>query len=374
MTGPGPDVAEPMDVCGRAERLRRALPAASCEALLVTHLPNVRYLTSFSGSAGVLLVGPDDLVLVTDGRYDTQSRSQLRAAGVEARIEIATSGAQTGILAGLVGGYERVGLEADSVTWAQERAWSEAFATELVPTRGVVEELRRRKEPGEVARIRAACAIADDALASMLPRLAEGPTEQEFALGLDVAMRERGASGNSFDTIVASGPNGAMPHARPGSRVIEPGELVVIDFGCVVDGYCSDMTRTVSVGDPGPEARHLWEVVRASQQAGREAVAAGVACAEVDRASRDVIEAEGWGDAFSHGTGHGVGLEIHEAPRVAKSVGGTLDAGVVVTVEPGVYLPGVGGVRLEDTVVVTESGAVALTSFPKQLAIDTAPA
>jgi Xaa-Pro aminopeptidase len=165
-----------------------------------------------------------------------------------------------------------------------------------------------------------------------------------------------------------------MPHARPGGRTIEHRELVVIDFGCVVDGYCSDMTRTVSVGDPGPEARRLWDVVRASQQAGRDAVAAGVACADVDRASRDVIEAAGWGDAFSHGTGHGVGLEIHEAPRVAKSAGGTLDVGVVVTVEPGVYLPGVGGVRLEDTIVVTESGADALTSFPKQLSIENAPA
>ena len=182
-------------------------------------------------------------------------------------------------------------------------------------------------------------------------------------------MRERGAQRTSFETIVASGPNGAMPHARPTDRAIEAGELVVIDFGCVVDGYCSDMTRTVSVGDPGADARKVWEVVAASQRAGRDAVRAGVTCAAVDRASRAVIEDAGWGATFAHGTGHGVGLEIHEAPRVAASSDGTLAPGHVVTVEPGVYLPGVGGVRIEDTVVVTGDGADALTEFPKSLII-----
>jgi Xaa-Pro aminopeptidase len=367
-----------MDVAARADRLRGQLDAARCDALLVTRLPNVRYLTGFTGSAGLLLVGPerqDDLVLVTDGRYQTQSREQLDAAGVGARIAVAPAGGQTALLQELVARFGRLGLEAHGVTWAQQRAWADAFAdTTLVPTEEVVEGLRRVKEPAEVARIRAACAIADDALAATLPMLRDRPTEQAFALALEIAMRERGASGTSFDTICASGPNGALPHARPSERRVEAGELVVIDFGCIVDGYCSDMTRTVSVGDPGPEATRVWEVVRASQQAGRDAVAAGVACAAVDQASRVVIEEAGWGDAFSHGTGHGVGLEIHEAPRVAKAAGGTLDPGVVVTVEPGVYLPGVGGVRLEDTVVVTDTGADPLTSFPKHLSIESAAA
>ena len=362
-----------MDVGSRANRLRAGLDGAGCDALVVTRLPNVCYLTGFSGSAGVVLVTPDELVLFTDGRYTTQCREQIDAAGVDARIEIgATQAAQHEVLADLARPFARLGLEAHGVTWAQQRSWEAVFAdqgraVELVPTESLVESLRQVKEPGEVARIRAACSIADDALGSVLPSLAEHPTEREFALKLEIAMRDRGASGTSFDTIVASGPNGAKPHARPSRRRVEHGELVVIDFGCIVDGYCSDMTRTVSVGDPGADARRLWDVVRKSQQAGRDAVVAGVECAAVDRASRAVIDGAGWGELFSHGTGHGVGLEIHEAPRVAKTSSGTLEAGVVVTVEPGVYLPGVGGVRLEDTVVVTNTGAEALTSFPKNL-------
>jgi Xaa-Pro aminopeptidase len=256
------------------------------------------------------------------------------------------------------------------VSWAQQRSFGDAFPdAELVATEHLVEALRMVKDPGEVARVRTACAIADDALQDVLPLLAGGPTERAFALRLEIAMRERGASGVSFDAIVASGPNGAKPHARPSDRKVAPRELVVIDFGCIVDGYCSDMTRTVSVGDPGPEARQVWDTVLRSQRAGRDAVAVGVECAAVDRACREVIDEAGWGDAFVHGTGHGVGLEIHEDPRVAASASGTLAPGHVVTVEPGVYLPGVGGVRIEDTVVVTADGPVALTEFPKDLVL-----
>jgi Xaa-Pro aminopeptidase len=362
----------PMDVGARLPRLRATFEGAGVDALLVTRLPNIRYLTGFTGSAAVLLVGPDETLFVTDGRYQEQSREQLDGAGVDARIEIAPTGASQRDLLGpqiealAVDALARLGLEAHGVTWGQQRTYEEWFAgVELVPTDGLVEGLRRVKEPAEVARIRAACAIADGALAELLPTLADAPTERDFALQLEFAMRRRGASGNSFDPIVASGPNGAKPHARPTDRPIGRGELVVIDFGCIVDGYCSDMTRTVSVGDPGPDARRVWDVVAASQRAGRDAVRAGVECVAVDRASRDVIDAAGWGEAFAHGTGHGVGLEIHEAPRVAKTASGTLEVGAVVTVEPGVYLPGIGGVRIEDTLVVTVDGADALTEFPK---------
>jgi Xaa-Pro aminopeptidase len=362
----------PMDVASRIRRLREREDFSQLDALLVTRLPNIRYLCGFTGSAAMLLVSRDGVTFVSDGRYAEQAHEQLASAGVEARIAIGTTAArQRELLHDAVPVGARLGLEAHGVTWAQQRTFSTEWfpQAELVPTEGLVEELRRVKEPAEVARIHRACAIADDALHAVAALLADGPTEQEVALRLELAMRERGASGNSFEPIVASGPNGAKPHARPTDRRIGSGELVVLDFGCIVDGYCSDMTRTVSVGDPGPDARHLWDVVLASQRAGRDAVRAGVACADVDRACRSVIEEAGLGERFVHSTGHGVGLEIHEDPRVAGTARGNLAAGHVVTVEPGVYVPGVGGVRIEDTVVVTADGADPLTAFPKELVI-----
>ena len=367
----------PLDVAPRIARLRERLVAEQLNGLLVTKLANVRYLTGFTGSAALLLVTGDDALFVTDGRYTEQSREQLGDAGVAAgaggdvRIEIGlTASAQHAALAAAIDPGSRLGLEEHSVTWADQRGYAAVFeGAELVPAGTPVEDLRRVKDAGEVDRIRRACAIADDAFQSLLPRFAEGVTERQFALELEFAMRERGASGNSFDPIIAAGPNGAKPHARPSDRVIGRNELVVCDFGCIVDGYCSDMTRTVSVGDPGPEARHLYDVVLASQQAGRARVAAEVACADIDRASRDVIADAGWADAFSHSTGHGVGLEIHEAPRVAATGRDTLVVSDVVTVEPGVYLPGIGGVRIEDTVVVGAAGCEPLTLTPKDLVL-----
>ena len=272
----------PMDVAGRAERLRGRFEQVGIHALLVTRLPNVVYLTGFTGSAAMVLVGPDELVFVTDGRYGEQAAEQLAAAGVEARLEVRMSqAAQRDVMREAAGGHHRLGLEAHGVTWAQQRAFAgEWFPdAELVATENVVEDLRRVKEPAEVARIQAACTIADEALAVVASRLGDRPSERDVALWLDLEMRDRGAAGTSFDSIVASGPNGAKPHARPSGRTIEAGEPVVIDFGCIVDGYCSDMTRTLSVGDPGREARHVYEVVRDAQQLGRDAVSAGVDCA-----------------------------------------------------------------------------------------------
>jgi Xaa-Pro aminopeptidase len=361
----------PLQIAGRIDRLREHFGELEVDALLVTRLPNIRYLTGFTGSAALLLVLPSGATFVTDGRYGEQSRTQLAAAGVDAQVEVRiTASEQRAALAHAANGVRRLGLEDNGVTWAQQRELAAAFAPiDLVPAGAVVEELRRVKDDGEVDRIAAACAIADDAFVSLLPRLADRPTEREFALALEFAMRERGATHMSFDPIIAAGPNGAMPHSRPSDRPIERGELVVCDFGCIVDGYCSDMTRTVSVGDPGADARRLYDLVLASQQAGRDAVASGVGCVDVDRVCRDVISDAGYGEAFSHGTGHGVGLEIHEAPRVAASAAGTLLVGDVVTVEPGVYLPGVGGVRIEDTVVVTATGSRPLTHTPKDLVL-----
>jgi Xaa-Pro aminopeptidase len=363
-TGEGALVA--MDVAGRAPRLRAAFDEAGFEALLVTRLANIRYLTGFTGSAARLLVLPDELVFVTDGRYRDQATDQLGAAGVDARIEVSND-AQPARLRSAVSGVQRLGLEADDVTWSAQRAYADGGfpSTELVPTTGLVESLRMVKDEGEIARIEAACGIADEALAAVRPRLGDGPTEREFQLELDNAMRALGADDVSFETIVGSGPNGARPHARPSHRRIESGDLVVLDFGAMVAGYHSDMSRTVMVGEPTATQVRMLEVVAASQAAGVDAMAAGRTGVEVDRVCRDVIAEAGWADAFLHGTGHGVGLDIHEGPRVSTASTATLAPGHVVTVEPGVYLPEHGGVRIEDTLVVTATGSRRLTNAPK---------
>jgi len=358
------------EIAGRLGRLSPRLSDAGCEALLVTNLINVRYLTGFTGSAGLLLILPGEVVLTTDGRYRDQAAEQLRAAGVDARIEVQpTLGAQHDVLASTGKAIGRLGLEADSVTWAQQRRFaSEVFASaELIPTQGLVEDLRRVKDAGEIDRMAEAARIADEALAAVVPLLGQGVTEREVALGLDYEMRRLGADGSSFETIVASGPNGAKPHARPTERRVQPGELVVIDFGARVDGYCSDMTRTFCVGEPTDDtALRMVSVVKESQREGVAAVKAGARGSDVDETCRAVIADAGWGDAFIHGTGHGVGLEIHEAPRVASTSEDVLAPGHVVTVEPGVYLAEHGGVRIEDTVVVTDDGCTVLTNAPKE--------
>jgi Xaa-Pro aminopeptidase len=372
VTFPATTALPAMDVAGRLDRLRAGFDPAGVDALVVTSLTNVRYLTGFTGSAGLLLVLADEVVLLTDGRYATQSGEQLGAAGVTARIEIAGAPEQARLAAAVVAGAApaRLGLEAAHVSWARQRSFATDWfpGVELVPTGGLVESLRRFKDDGELARLGRAAAIADRGLAEVRPMLADGPSEVDFGRSLDHEMRRLGAEGPSFETIVASGPNSAKPHHRPSERRIAPGEPVVLDFGALCDGYCSDMTRTVWVGDlVDDDLRRAVRVVAESQSAGVAAVADGVEAAFVDRVCRDVIGAAGWGDRFVHGTGHGVGLDIHEAPSVAATSVDTLHAGHVVTVEPGVYLPGLGGVRIEDTVVVTGDGNRPLTTTPKDL-------
>src|SRR4051812_24987536 len=363
-----------MDVTGRLPRLRQRIADEGCEAVLVTNLKNIRYLTGFTGSAALLLVLPDELVFATDGRYETQSADQLAATGVEARFVIGNLTGQRDAVQEAARPIRRLGLEAGSVTWAAQRAYDAEWfpEAELVPTTGLVEELRRVKDEGEVARIAEAARIADEALAAVKPLLAERPTEIEFGQALDFEIRRLGAAGNSFETIVASGPNGARPRHRPSPRRIEHGELVVLDFGALLDGYCSDITRTVSVGEPATSTLvRMVEVVEASQAAGVAAVRAGATAAEIDQACRQTIAglAPEWESAFKPSTGHGVGLDIPEAPAVSATSTDTLDVGHVVTVEPGVYLPEHGGVRIEDTVVVTETGCIPLTHAPKDLVL-----
>ncbi|HTW10045.1 MAG TPA: Xaa-Pro peptidase family protein [Acidimicrobiales bacterium] len=364
----------PMDIAGRLCRAREAAAAAGCDAVVISHLANVRYLTGFRGSAAKFVLGTDsDLgVLVTDGRYATQAPAELARAGAEARVEALAADEQLELLGGLTSGLPRVGFEAEHVAWGERRRWGRGWARghRLVPTTGLVEGLRSCKDAGEVARVAAAARLADQAYRAVLALLAERPEEAEVALALDSEMRRRGADGPAFATIVASGPNAAEPHHTPGSRRVRRGELVVLDFGARVEGYCSDMTRTVRAGgeegELAGELRAAAGAVLASQDAGLAAVRDGAGGAEVDRACREVIEAAGLGEYFVHGTGHGVGLDIHEAPSLAKRSRDILSRGQVVTVEPGVYVPGLGGVRTEDTVVVTDAGCEVLTLTPKQ--------
>jgi Xaa-Pro aminopeptidase len=356
-----------MDHAGRLVRLRAALDAAGVGALVVTNLVNVRYLSGFTGSNATMVVTAGAAVLVTDGRYRDQAGTEIDAAGapVEVRIESADVDA---VLAEVIGGAADVGLEAATVTWAAQRRYAERFApANLVPLEGTVERLRATKDAGEIDRIERAAQVADAALGQCIGRLTGRPTEREFALLLETTMRRMGADGPSFDTIVAAGPNAALPHARPSHRRIERGDLVVVDFGALVDGYRSDMTRTVCVGPPPADRRHLYDVVHRAQAAGRDRVRAGAVAGEIDAVCRAVIGDAGLGDAFSHGTGHGLGLQIHEYPILSRGTTGELGVNFVVTVEPGVYVRDVGGVRIEDTVVVGPDGCRSLTQFPKHL-------
>lgn len=351
----------PMQVAERARRTRDRFADLQIDALAVTNLMNVRWLSGFTGSNAAVLLTDDAMTLFTDGRYADQAPAQLEAAGVEAEVVIGTD-----VIAGLdrTADAARLGLEADHITWAQQQRLAGDDRT-LVAVSGELVELRSVKDAGELSRIRAAAAITDATLAEVAATLADRPTERDVSLALDTGMRARGATGPAYETIVASGPNGALPHARPTDRTIEPGDLVVIDVGALVDGYRSDMTRTYIVGDPTDDQLRQLEVVRESQAAGAAAVAAGVAARDVDAACRAVIADAGWEDRFTHGTGHGVGLDIHEQPRVNKITKDILVAGQLVTVEPGVYLPGEGGVRWEDLLHVTADGAECLSGTPK---------
>jgi Xaa-Pro aminopeptidase len=357
----------PMSVAGRLDALRARFDGF--DALVVTTLPNVRYLTGFAGSAGVLVVTPTGALLTTDGRYRTQSSEQVGAAGADVEITIGNMTDQRQAAKDFLSALPRVGLEADNVSWSGQRVWASLLdSAELVPTSNAVEALRQVKDAAEIARMERAASIADAALYEVLPMLSEEVTEEQFALELDTAMRRGGAEGVAFETIVAAGENSAKPHHRPGPRRVRKGDSVVVDFGATYEGYRSDMTRTFCVGaEPEGDMARVFAVVGASQAAGAAAVRPGIVAKEVDDVCRAIITDAGWADRFEHGTGHGVGLDIHEAPTVSQLGTAILAPGFVVTVEPGVYLPGQGGVRVEDTLVVTEDGSRPLTRFTKDI-------
>ncbi len=372
---PPTDALPALTVTGRLDRLRAAFDEHEIDALVVTTLPNVRYLTGFAGSAGVLTVTRDTALLTTDGRYRTQSAEQVDKTGAAAQVDITIGpaaeqrkAAQT-LLTDAAKAIARIGLEADQVSWSAQRTWADLLGEDrLVATSNAVEALREVKDAAEIARMEHAAAIADAALFDTLPLMSQGVTEEHFALELDTAMRRHGAESTAFETIVAAGENSAKPHHHPGGRRIATGDPVVVDFGATFEGYRSDMTRTFCVNeDPTGELARIFNVVQTSQAAGAKAVKPGISVKEVDDVCRRIIADAGWADRFEHGTGHGVGLDIHEAPTVSQLGTAILAPGFVVTVEPGVYVPGHGGVRVEDTLVVTEDGARALTRFTKDI-------
>ncbi|MGR7027853.1 M24 family metallopeptidase [Geodermatophilus sp. URMC 62] len=365
-----------MRTAERRERLRATATERGLDAVLVTNLLNVRYLTGFTGSNGALLLRADGSDLFgTDGRYTTQAGTQV--PDVELLVDRATVPALA--QEAVRGGAGRIGFESHEVTvdgLAQlQRVLADAAAggtvPELVSVRRAVEALRAVKDDGEVEALRRACAVADRALAELAAEgaLRPGRTELQVGRELDARMLALGAEAPSFETIVAAGANSAIPHHRPDATELRAGDLLKLDFGATVDGYHSDMTRTVVLGHAADWQREVYELVAAAQAAGRAALAVGTDVVAVDAASRDVITAAGHGEHFSHGLGHGVGLEIHEAPGIGPSGAGTLAAGMAVTVEPGVYLPGHGGVRIEDTLVVTADAPELLTLTSKELLV-----
>ena len=357
----------------RRARLGVRLAAAGLDAMVVSDLVNVRYLSGFTGSNAALLVFGSDAgaVLVTDSRYKTQALRQ--APDLTTVIERAC--ARHLVARAVTADARRIGFDSHIVTVDGFDALAGEVAghadAELVRTSGVVEELREVKDADEIAILRRACEAADSALSELVSNggLRPGRTERAVARELESLMLDHGADGRAFETIVAAGVNSAVPHHRPTENVLGRGDFVKIDFGAQVSGYHSDMTRTFALGAVENWQREVYELVAAAQQAGREALDVGTQLSEVDGAARRVIADAGYGEYFGHGLGHGVGLQIHEAPGINSAAAGTLRSGSVVTVEPGVYLPDRGGVRIEDTLVVGERGPELLTRFPKDLAI-----
>ena len=346
----------------RLERLRADLIAEEIDALLVTNLTNVRYLTGFSGTNGQVLVSPQAALFFTDPRYEARAATLVDGAEV-----VLYPNDLTDVLPRYLegSGVERLGVEASTMTLVQRDSFAQMGTARLIPTVDVVEGLRRRKDAAEIEDIRSAVAIADDAFRWVLDRLVPGATEREVAIDLEIRMRMSGAEAVSFPPVVGSGPLSAHIHHSPGTRALEKGDFVMLDFGAKVNGYCSDLTRTVVLGAAEPEQIAQYALVLEAQEAAINQVAPGVDAAYVDRRARQVISDAGYGDNFGHGLGHGVGLDIHEAPTLKKVSRDVLAPGDVVTIEPGVYLDGKGGVRIEDCVLVTETGHEVLSAAHK---------
>jgi len=356
----------------RLKLLRRRISHSEAAALVVTHLPNVRYLSGFTGSAGILVVQSDRAVLFTDGRYAVQASQQVKPAGVQVIIPPASIlKAAGGYLASALArrGNAKVAFDPAQFTVTQHKDLKRAAGTSIswLSASGWVEDLRLLKSPAEIAKMRAAARLISLVFDEVVPLIHPGVTELDLAAEVDYRMRKRGASGPSFETIVASGPRAALPHAQPTRRRLRRNELVVLDAGAILADYCSDMTRTVFVGRVPGRVKAWYRAVLEAQAAGIAAVADGVESGAPDAAARRVLDAQGLGKYFVHSTGHGLGLEIHEAPRLAKGQKAKLQAGMVVTVEPGIYVEGIGGIRIEDDVAIHAGRTEVLTTATKEL-------
>lgn len=354
----------------RRRALAAQLAALRIDTVLVTHLKHVRYLSNFSGSNGAVLLNKDlSATIATDGRYLTQIEEEVP----DLEKVIATKAVDLELLSRITG-PRRVAFEADFVSVKQLEALQEAAPEDvtLVPISGVIEEIRLRKDPLELERLRGVAALASQAFEDMLAagEVAAGRSERHVAADLEYRMRVLGAEHPSFDTIVASGPNSAKPHHGAGDRILEQGDLVTIDFGAHDRGFNSDMTRTLAIGQPDPFLKEIYDVVLAAQLAGVEASTPGTPLKDVDAAARDVINDAGYGEYFVHSTGHGIGLDVHEAPYASNRTGtGELEPGMTLTIEPGIYVPGRGGVRIEDTLIIREGAPEIITKVGKELRI-----
>lgn len=369
MSGEGGSDEEHARGASRLDALRAALERESLPGLLIVHPPNVRYLCGFTGSAGWLVVDREDAVLLTDLRYEEQALSEA-ARGVEVRIaEEGLAGELADLLAEFgPDGPDALGFEAHRLTVRALRELEEGCADlEWREAGELVEDLRSRKDGDELRRIGEAARVACSVLEGMTSAVEEGMEERELAAEIDHRLRRSGSGPPPFETIVASGPRSALPHARPSDRRLREGDLLLVDFGARVDGYCADVTRTFVLGAPEGWQREIHAAVREARAAAVRALVPGTEAREVDRAARGALEEHGLGERFGHSTGHGLGLEVHEAPSLSTRSEAVLDAGNVVTVEPGVYLRGRGGVRIEDDVAVEDDGPSVLTAWPREL-------
>ncbi len=346
----------------RVAAVRDALEEVRVDALLVSDPDNVSYLSGFAGDSGLLCIG-DGQHLVTDGRFETQAPREAPGFGV---VIAANSLCDSAVEVLRQSGAQRIGFEADHITFScYQDLKKKAKPARLVPTRGLVGKLRIVKDEHEIALLREAVLTADRAFARIAPRLRPGRRERIVASDIERLLRSEGADKPAFDTICASGPNAAMPHARPTDRRFQDRELVKLDFGARRQGYCSDLTRTVCLGKPTPKQRRVHNTVRTAQLKAIEAVRPGVKAKKLDRIARRYLEEKGFGKLFRHSLGHGVGREVHEQPRIGRNSEDVLEPGMVFTIEPGIYIEDWGGVRLEDIVLVTEEGCEVLTTADK---------